>query len=49
MSSTFQTTTDATKLKIDLDKATETITAAENLVGKLDGEFTRWSKQVNVC
>lgn len=41
-----KTTTEATRLKIDLDKATETITAAENLVGKLDGEFTRWSAQV---
>ena len=42
-----QRTQEATQLKIELDKAQETITAAETLVGKLDGEFKRWSGQVN--
>ena len=41
-----KTTTEAAKLKIELEKAQETITAAENLVGKLDGEYQRWSAQV---
>ena len=31
---------------MELDKAQETIAAAEKLVGKLDGEFKRWSGQV---
>ena len=39
-------TTEAAKLKVELDKAQETIDAAENLVGKLDGEFQRWTGQV---
>ncbi|XP_066286377.1 cytoplasmic dynein 2 heavy chain 1-like isoform X1 [Branchiostoma lanceolatum] len=39
-------TTEAAKLKIDVDKANETIAAAENLVGKLDNEYKRWSAQV---
>ena len=44
---TFEkTTTEAAKLRVELDKATETIDAAENLVGKLDGEYSRWSAQV---
>ena len=44
---TFEkTTTEAAKLKVELDKATETIEAAENLVGKLDGEYIRWNAQV---
>ena len=41
-----QRTQEATQLKIELDKAQETITAAETLVGKLEGEFKRWSGQV---
>ena len=41
-------TTEASRLAIELDQATETITAAENLVGKLVGEHTRWSAQVGV-
>ncbi len=45
---TFEkTTTEAAKLKVDLEKAQETITAAENLVGKLEGEYQRWSSQVS--
>lgn len=48
MSSFEKFTTEAAKLKIELDKANETITAAENLVGKLDGEYIRWSEQVTL-
>uniref|UniRef100_A0A7M5UV62 Cytoplasmic dynein 2 heavy chain 1 n=1 Tax=Clytia hemisphaerica TaxID=252671 RepID=A0A7M5UV62_9CNID len=39
-------TQEAAKLKVDVEKAQETITAAETLVGKLQGEFKRWSAQV---
>lgn len=39
---TFEKTThEAQRLKFDLEKAKETIEAAENLVGKLEGEFYR--------
>lgn len=31
---------------MELEKAQETIQAAETLVSKLDGEFKRWSGQV---
>ena len=41
-----KTTTEAAKLKMELDKEQETIVAAENLVGKLEGEYKRWSGQV---
>ena len=41
-----QRTTEAAKLKLDVDKANETIGAAENLIGKLEGEYKRWSTQV---
>ena len=41
-----QHTTEAAKLKLDVDKATETIGTAENLIGKLEGEYKRWSAQV---
>ena len=37
---------EAAKLKLELEKATETINAAENLVLKLEGEYKRWSTQV---
>ena len=37
---------EATKLKIKLEKEQETIASAENLIGKLDGEYERWSAQV---
>ena len=40
---------DATKLKIKLEKEQETIASAENLIGKLDGEYERWSAQVSGC
>lgn len=40
-------TTEAAKLKIELEKEEETIVAAENLVGKLEGEHERWSDQIN--
>lgn len=43
-----KTTTEAAKLKVELEKAQETITAAENLVGKLEGEYERWSGQVSL-
>ena len=44
---TFErTTTEGAKLKVELEKAQETISAAENLVGKLEGEYQRWSGQV---
>ena len=39
-------TTEAAKLKIEVEKETEIIAAAENLVGKLEGEHRRWSGQV---
>ena len=39
-------TTEAAKLKIEVEKETEIIAAAENLVGKLEGEHKRWSGQV---
>ena len=42
-----KTTTEAAKLRVELEKAEETITAAENLVGKLEGEYNRWSAQVS--
>ena len=39
---TFEkTTNEAQRLKVDLEKANETIEAAQNLVGKLEGEFHR--------
>ncbi len=41
-----KTTTEAAKMKLELDKAQETIAAADNLVGKLEGEYQRWSGQV---
>ena len=41
------TTTEAAKLRVELEKAQETIVAAENLVGKLDVEFDRWNSQVS--
>ena len=45
---TFEkTTTEAAKMKVELDQANETILAADNLVGKLEGEYQRWSGQVS--
>lgn len=40
-------TKEAAELKIKLDKENEIIEAAETLVLKLDGEYHRWSNQVN--
>lgn len=37
---------EATKLKMELEKEQETIANAENLIGKLDGEYQRWNAQV---
>lgn len=42
-----RTTTEAAKLKVELEKAEQTIAAAENLVGKLEGEYQRWNGQVS--
>jgi dynein heavy chain 2 len=42
-----QTTQEAAKLRIELEKAEETMSSAQNLVGKLEGEYHRWSKQVD--
>lgn len=39
-------TTEAQTLKIEVDKANETINAAETLVTKLSGERDRWDEQV---
>ena len=41
-----KTTTEAAKLRVELEKAEETIKAAELLVGKLDVEYDRWNSQV---
>lgn len=41
-----QLTTEAAKLRIEVEKEEEIIAAAENLVGKLEGEHRRWSDQV---
>lgn len=41
-----QLTTEAAKLKIEVEKEAEIIAAAENLVNKLEGEHKRWSGQV---
>ncbi|XP_033632471.1 cytoplasmic dynein 2 heavy chain 1-like isoform X2 [Asterias rubens] len=38
---------EATKLKLELEKEQETISSAENLIGKLEGEYQRWSAQVS--
>ncbi len=40
-----QTTTEAAKLKIELEKAEETMQAAQNLVSKLEHEYRRWDEQ----
>lgn len=39
-------TTDAARLKLEVEREEETILAAENLVGKLKGEHQRWNSQV---
>ncbi|XP_073674385.1 cytoplasmic dynein 2 heavy chain 1-like [Garra rufa] len=40
-------TTEAAKLESEVSRAQETISAAENLLQKLDGEHTRWTAQVD--
>lgn len=42
-----ETTTEAAKLKIELEKAEEIMSSAQNLVGKLENEYHRWNKQVD--
>ena len=42
-----QTTTEAAKLKLDVEREAEIISAAENLVGKLEGEHKRWADGVS--
>ena len=42
-----ETTTEAAKLKIELERAEEIMSSAQNLVGKLENEYRRWSKQVD--
>ena len=41
-----RSTKEAAKVELRLAEATKTITAAESLVTKLDGEYQRWSTQV---
>ena len=41
-----QRTTEAAKLKLELEKAQEMLVVAGNLVGKLEGEHHRWTEQV---
>ncbi len=40
-------TSEAAKLKVELNKAQETIQAAESLISKLDNEYKRWSSQMD--
>ena len=42
-----ETTQEAAKLRIELEKAEETMSSAQNLVGKLENEYHRWTKQVD--
>jgi len=42
-----ETTTEAAKLKIELEKAEEIMKSAQNLVGKLENEHHRWNNQVS--
>ena len=47
MRDTFEKrTTEAARVRIEVEKEEETITAAQNLIGKLEGEHKRWSSQV---
>lgn len=41
-----ETTKEAAKLKLELEKAEETMNSAQNLVGKLENEYHRWNNQV---
>ncbi|VDQ13724.1 unnamed protein product [Trichobilharzia regenti] len=40
-------TTEATHLKMELERTKETLASAETLVGELESEHTRWNNQVN--
>ncbi len=40
-------TAEMVTLQVELDQATEILTAAESLIGKLGSERDRWAKQVN--
>ncbi|KAF3692878.1 Cytoplasmic dynein 2 heavy chain 1 [Channa argus] len=40
-------TTEATKLEVEVTKAQDTITAAQQLISQLDGEHTRWNTQMS--
>ncbi|KAA3681038.1 dynein heavy chain 2, cytosolic [Paragonimus westermani] len=42
-----QHTSEATCLKVELDRARDTLASAEALVGELEEEHARWKKQVN--
>lgn len=41
-------TKEAVEIEISLNKAKETLAAAEGLVMKLDEEYLRWKEQVNI-
>lgn len=43
-----RSTKEAAEVEFHLNKAQETITAAESLVTKLEGEYQRWSQQVRL-
>ncbi|CAH8846367.1 unnamed protein product [Trichobilharzia szidati] len=40
-------TTEATHLKMELERTKETLASAETLVGELESEHTRWNNQIN--
>lgn len=42
-----RSTKEAVEVEFHLNKAKETMTAAESLVTKLEGEYKRWSQQVS--
>ncbi|CAG0920502.1 unnamed protein product, partial [Notodromas monacha] len=42
-----QSTKEATQMEIKLQEATQKIKSAQDLIGKLSGEYKRWSEQVN--
>lgn len=45
----FETSTqEGTRLRMELEEAQLTIASAESLIGKLDGERTRWGSQVRI-
>jgi dynein heavy chain 2 len=39
-------TTEMVSLQVELDRATEILTAAESLIGKLGSERDRWATQI---